>query len=257
MKRLVLITLLSIALPAALAAQSNLRSEQEKLEKEIAILDKQLQDNARKSSSALSSLNLARKKVASSRKLYEQSSRKVAQIDAQIRSMEKEIESLGRQLDTMSAHYARLVRVAYLNRDSRLWFMYVLSSESVGQGLHRAAYMKNLALSMNAQSARIREQRALLENQKEELVAKRSEAERLRSEQQKRLKSLKADEAKSQKIVNTLKKNRGKYQKELAARRKQVEALNREIKSMIERKSSKSSKEVDVKLSSQFSANKG
>lgn len=256
MKRF-LIILTILALPLSLGAQTAGQSKKARLEKEIAILDKQLQDNAKKSTSALSSLTLARKKVSSEKKLVEESNRQISQMDSRIKAKEKEIRTLQQKLDTMEYYYGRLVRTAYRNRDSRIWFMYILASESLKQGVNRVAYFKNLAVGMNSQARRIKESKAQLEEQKEQLLTLRTEAGKLRSEQQKQLKRLKAAESQSQSLVNKLKKDRNKYQRELAAKRKQVEALNREVNKIINQKSPKSSKPVDVKLSGQFSSNKG
>lgn len=256
MKRLLLILTLTV-LPLCLGAQNSGQSKKARLEKEIAILDKQLKDNAKKSSSALSTLSLAHKKVSNGKKLVEESTRQINQMDGRIREKEKEIRSLQQKLDTMSFYYGKLVRTAYRSRDSRIWFMYILSSESLKQGVSRVAYFKNLAGSMNTQAIRIKEAKARLQEQKDQLLSLRNEAGKLRNQQQKQLKSLKAAEAQSQDLVNRLKKDRNKYQKELAAKRRQVEALNREVTKMISQKPQKSSKPVDVKLSGQFSSNKG
>lgn len=255
MKRCLLILILSV-LPFSLTAQNSGKTKIERLEKEIAILDKQLKDNAKKSSSALNSLTLARKKVSSGKKLVEESNRQIREMDARIRAKEKDIASLQQKLDTMSYYYSKLILTAYRNRDSRVWFMYVLSSESLSQSIHRIAYFKNLATAMNSRAVQIREEKARLQEQKEQLLALRSEADKLRNDQQKRLKNLKAAEAESQSLVNRLKKDRNKYQKELAVKRKQVEALNKEVGRLIAAKP-KSSKPVDIKLSGRFSANKG
>ena len=62
--------------------------------------------------------------------------------------------------------------------------------------------------------------------------------------------------------VTQLKRNRSKYQKDLAAKKKQVEALNREIEriiaaSMRGKGTGKIKQPVDMKLDSEFSKNKG
>ncbi len=256
MKRLILILTL-FSLPLFLGAQNSDQSKKARLEKEIAILDKQLKDNAKKSSSALSTLTLAHKKVSNGKKLVEESNRQINQMDGRILEKEKEIRALQQKLDTMSFYYGKLVRTAYRSRDSRIWFMYILSSQSLKQGISRVAYFKNLAASMNTQAIRIEESKAQLQEQKDQLISLRNEAGKLRSQQQKQLKSLKAAEAQTQDLVNRLKKDRNKYQKELASKRRQVEALNREVSKMISRQSPDSSKPVDVKLSGQFSANRG
>lgn len=256
MKRGLLILIMSL-LAVAGNAQNSRQSVRDKLEKEIAILDKQLKENEKKSSSALNSLSLTRKKVSSRKKLVEESNKEIKTLDGQIKDKEAEIGVLQARMDTLSLYYDRLIKNAYKNRDSRVWFMYILSSEDIGQGLRRFGYFKNLASQMNSQAAKLKETRSNLESQKEELMGLRQQAGELKQSRQKELDKLKAAENESQKLVNLLQRNKTKYQKELAAKKKQVENLNREINKMITQKSGKSSKPVDVKLSGEFSANMG
>lgn len=255
MKRLTAILLSCLLAITAIAQSSSQQSKKAKLEKEIAILNKQLKENEKKSSSALNSLSLVRKKVSSSKKLVEENQKEIKSIDGDISVKEKGIARLQGRLDTLSLYYGKLIRSAYKNRDSRIWFMYVLSSDNLGQGVRRFDYFKNIARQMNVQAKKIQETKKELEIQREELLSMRKKAEDLRTSNQKELNKLKEAENQSQKIVNQLNRNKKKYQKQLAEKRKQVEALNKEIARMIQK--GKSSKPVDVKLSKEFSDNRG
>ena len=77
---------------------------------------------------------------------------------------------------------------------------------------------------------------------------------------------LQKEESESQALVNKLNKDKKRYQNELAAKRRQVEALNREIERIIRaameskgtRKGGKKpSAPIDYKLGNEFSSNKG
>lgn len=255
MKRLTAMLLSCLLAITAIAQSSSQESKKAKLEKEIAILNKQLKENEKKSSSALNSLSLVRKKVSSSKKLVEENQKEIKSIDGDISVKEKGIARLQGRLDTLSLYYGKLIRSAYKNRDSRIWFMYVLSSDNLGQGVRRFDYFKNIARQMNVQAKKIQETKKELEIQREELLSMRKKAEDLRTSNQKELNKLKEAENQSRKIVNQLNRNKKKYQKQLAEKRKQVEALNKEIARMIQK--GKSSKPVDVKLSKEFSDNRG
>ena len=254
MRRLVAI-LLCCLLAFSAVAQNSQESKKNKLEKEIAILNKQLKENEKKSSNALNSLSLVRKKVSSSKKLVDESKKEIKTIDGRISEKEREIARLQGRLDTLSLYYGQLVRNAYKNRDSRIWFMYILSSSNFGQGIRRFSYFKNLAQQMNAQARKIKETKKDLELQKNELLELRKKADSLRASHQKQLNKLKEAETQSQKIVNQLNRDKKKYQKQLADKRRQVAALNKEIAKMIQK--GKSSKPVDVKLSKEFCDNQG
>lgn len=256
MKRLAIILIVGLLATTAYA-QSSKQSSREKLEKEIELLDKRLKENEKKSSSAQKSLKLASRKVSASKKLVEESNKEIKAIDSKVSEKEGEIQLLDTRIDTLSLYFNRLVRNAYINRDGRVWFMYLLSSDNLGQGLKRFGYFKGLAGKMNSLARNLKEARAALELEKKELVDLRGQAETLRNSQQKQLDKLKAAEKQNQKLVNQLSRDKAKYQKELAAKKKQVEALNKELNRMIGQKGGKNAKPVDIKLSGEFSANKG
>ena len=256
MKRLTIILIVGLLATTAFA-QSSKQSSKEKLEKEIELLDKRLKENEKKSSSAQKSLKLASRKVSASKKLVEESNKEIKAIDSKVSEKEGEIQLLDTRIDTLSLYFNRLVRNAYINRDGRVWFMYLLSSDNLGQGLKRFGYFKGLAGKMNSLARNLKEARAALELEKKELVNLRSQAETIKNSQQKQLDKLKAAEKQSQKLVNLLSRDKAKYQKELAAKKKQVEALNKELNRMIGQKGGKNAKPVDTKLSGEFSANKG
>lgn len=256
MRRLILISAFCL-LTVTGAAQSATQSQKAKLEKEIELLDRQLKENEKKSSSALNSLSLTRKKVSSSRKLVEESNREIKAIDEKIGAKEKDILSLQARIDTLSLYYGKLIRSAYINRDSRIWLMYILSSDNLGKSFRRIGYFKNLASNLNNQAKKLSEAKSSLQVEKEELQTMRKQADEMKTSRQKQLNKLKSAETENQKLVNQLQRNKAKYQKQLASKRKQMEALNREISKIMEKKVVKSTNPEDIKLSGEFAANKG
>lgn len=264
-----LLPLLLLSQEAAAQDVSAQNSRKARLEKEIKLLDNQLKSNARQSASALSSLTLTRKKIENRKALIRESELEIAGMDRSINTLRRSVDSLQRRLDTMTVYYRRLVKSAYKNRDARMWYMYILASDNVAQGLRRYSYLRNMSGEMNRQGRDILAAKAELENKSDSLALLRKNAASLRDARMKELSSLKTDEASSQKLVNSLKKDKKKYQKELDSKRAEVKALNREISRLIAEYSSQSSsgkggtgkggvsKPVDIKLSKEFASNKG
>lgn len=249
-----LLCLLSLTAPG----QNRNSGKKAKLEKEIAILEKQLKENARKNDSALSSLSLVRKQVSNRKRLLSESEAEIRAIDATIGEKQKEIDKLQARVDTMSAYYSRLVHNAYRNRDAKVWYMYILSSDSPGQGVRRYNYLKSLSSQMNAQGRRLKSLKAELQEQKAGLEALKASAAKMRDNRAAELGRLQKEEANGERLVSQLKKDKNKYQKQLASKRKQVEALNREISKMIASGSSaKKRNPKDIQLSKDFSDNRG
>jgi len=274
MRRLIPIVLGLLLLGAAASAQDTRRQESRKaqLEKEIAVINQQLKDNAKSSSRALSDLTLVRRKISARQELIAESDREIRALDDSIRIKQKEINRLQARHDTLTLYYNRLIRSAYKNRDSRIWYMYILSSENIGQAVRRFGYLKGLSKNMSDQARQIQETAAVLEVEKERLSGMRDEARALRSQRQAAVDALRSEEGENASLVARLQKDRKKYQSDLQKKNREVEALNREIAEIIRKATAKpkssgttgkssggktTSTAVDEKLSSSFASNKG
>ena len=233
-----------------------------RLEQEIEMLDRQLAENVSRSRSELSRLTLVRAKISGRKSLIKESDRQIRKYADDIYLTQKKINRMNARLDTLSSYYEKLIRNAYKNRDARVWYMYILASEDLGQAFRRYSYFRNLSSQTRVQGDKIRTAREELEAEKARLRTLKSEAEKVRKSRQDELVSLQQEESEVARIVSALKKNRSKYEKELAAKKKQVEALDREIERII-REAMKASKskgektEIDYKLAEEFSSNKG
>lgn len=265
MKRLFTIIFSLFCFVASVSAQ-NVKASQDKkarLEREIAIIDKQIAANASKSSSKLSELELLRKKIENRKALLDEADSEIRTYDAMISKAKKQMDALQARVDTLSEHYSRLVMSAYKNRDTRLWYMYILSSDNIAQAFRRMSYFKNLSNQMNADARRLQQAKDELAEQKEAMDALRSNAQKVRQERASELNRLKAEESEANAVVRQLNRDKKKYQSQLASKKKEVEALNKELARLVAQsmkqqggKSSKSDPQA-VKLSSEFAKNKG
>lgn len=270
MRNLKLFIICLLLLPAALLrAQDTREYEQRKarLEREIAIIDKQLAENESRSSSLLADLFLVRKNVANRKALVAESDRQIKKINDQIYITQRQINKMQARIDTLSSHYSKLVLSAYKNRDARIWYMYMFASKSLGQAFRRFGYFRNLSAQLNQEAKTIRAAKEELEEKKKELDVMKAQAQSVRKERAAELEKLTKEERKADGVIRQLKKDRKKYQNQLAAKRKEVNALNREIERLIAEamgggKTAGSAKKkkpapVDMKLDAQFSKNKG
>ena len=235
-----------------------------RLEREIEIIDQQLAENATKSNAMLSNLTLIRKKISNRKALVSESDRKIKKYSDDIYLKQRQINQIQARIDVLTEHYSKLVLSAYKNRDSRIWYMYMLASDNLGQAFRRYSYFKNLSTQMNEEAKKIKEAKEELLKEKEVLSKLKAEAQAVKAERVKDLEKLKKDEAQSAKVVKDLQKNKKTYQNQLAAKKKQVVALNKEIERIVaaavKSQSSSSDKKkapVDYKLAEDFVKNKG
>lgn len=265
-----LVAALAWQLPAYSQDTRSQEARKARLQKEIAILDGQLRSNAAQSASALSRLNMISGKVESRKKLIAESDREIAEYSGSISAKEREIALMQARLDTLSDHYARLVRSAYVNRSAKIWYMYILASDNIGQAFRRYGYLRDLSKQMNSQASKIIDVQTELKKESEALAAMKREAESIKALRVTEMNKLKAEENDSRNLVSQLKKDKRKYQQDLSRKQREVDALNREIERIIrdatdekgsgkagKGKSTAKRKPIDYTLAKKFEANKG
>lgn len=258
MKRFLLLTILIFACAGAWAQDtSKQEAKKAQLEREIQELNRQLRALSGKRESAMSTLQLTQTKIATRRQLIAATEEEIRALDDSIKVRELEVEKLARRRDTLSYHYSRLVRSAYKNRDSRIWYMYILSSENLGQALRRYGYLRGFSRNLNAQARKIAEISARLDEEMLHIRDLRAEAEARRAELVDGMATLKVEEAESNRLLASLQQDKTRWENSIRQKNRQIEALNREIAEIVRRASASTVSEADVRLGADFASNKG
>lgn len=270
MKKIYILAVALVVSVISASAQdvSRQESRKAKLEREIELLDQQIAQNASRSTALLSSLDLLRKNIENRKALVRESDKEIRRYADSIYLKQLAINRLKARVDTLTSHYSRLVKSAYKNRDSRVWYMYILASDNLGQAYRRFGYFRNLSTRMKEEAVRIRQMQEELEVEKARLAQLKKNAEKVKAERVKELERLRKDETAAANMVAQLKKDRKKYEKELKAKKKEVEALNKEIQRIIAEatkpktssgggSASQKDDPAAIALSAEFSANKG
>ncbi len=265
--KIIVLSLSLLVYAPGVKAQDTRAQEEKKarLEREIAIIDRQLAENASQSSSMLSDLTLIRKKISNRKALVTEADCQVRKYADSIYLTNREITRLQVRIDTLTSHYSRLVMSAYKNRDARVWYMYMFASDNLGQAFRRFGYFRNLSSQMKSEAQRIRDMQDELAVKKERLDRMKKESEAVKASRQKELDELRKDENKADGVVKRLQKDRKKYQNQLAAKKKEVNALNREIARIIaaamktddQKKKDQVRAQLDMKLDAEFANNQG
>jgi len=277
MKRFLCIAILSVLTLAPVYAQTK-ASTQKKLtqvQKEIAQLDRQIKANNAKSSDAINQLTLTRKKIAAGNELVKEINRQIDSTTIEIEEKKKEIERAEDQYGIMLDYYEMLIRTAYVNRDTKMWLMYILSGKSLGQVIRRFNYMQSVSEDMRTQAQDIRDHKANMERQIIELDSLKAESVALLESRSEELKVLQEDEKKEKAVVDKLNRNKSEYQKKLAKKQREADALNKALRDFVAKEAAKKKSSsgkssgksttgksspknaADVKLSNEFAGNKG
>lgn len=261
MKRFLIILLfLSLQLPLWGQDVSSQRERKRKIEEEISFINNQLKNLSKKQKASTAELSLIQRKVASRKKLLNSLDQQIKDTENKINLKQKEINRLQKELDTLEIYYNHLVLNTYKNRDTKVWFMYLLSSQNIGQGYRRYAYLKNLAGEVNNMGVKIKEKQAVLEKEQQQLAEIKAEAQAMRKTRESEYKRFVAEETESRKTIKSLSKTEKQYRSELAQKRREVEQLNREIQRILNKtieSQKKDNTQIDYALASQFENNKG
>ena len=273
MRKAFIILMLVLAAAFSAGAQNSsvkrLENQRAQLEKDIARLNSMLNQNTMRSSEILSSLTLVRRKISAREQIIASYDQTLRILNDSLRMCQRDLERLQARHDTLQYYYSRLVRGAYKNRDTRLWYMYVLSSGSVSQAFNRMGYFRNLSSQMSDQAVKVKEAAAELEAQKVRLNKIKAETNQMKQKVVDERTQLRTEEGDASKMVDKLKKDRRTYEKQLKEKNRQKEELNRKIAGLIRQQTNKqgggkkssggktTSTQIDTKLSNEFAANKG
>ncbi len=257
--------------PAFGETKDGMQKKLSKVQNEIAELDRQIKANEAKSSDALAQLTLTRKKIDAGKELAAELGKQIESTNKQIGAKKKDISKASERYQMMLDAYELLIRKAYTNRDTKMWLTYIFSGKDIGQILRRYNYLHSMSEDMRSQARDIRDQKVHLERQMASLDSLRKEEVSLLKAHSEELKSLRADEKSEKAVVDKLKRNKADFQKQLAKKKKEADALNKSIREFVQgqtgakstgKKSATTGKSspksaADVKLSNEFAGNKG
>lgn len=261
MKRIVIIfAAVLLVMPVRAQDISRQKERKEQLEAEISRIDEQLGANRDKRKQSINTLILTRKKRDAREKLIAGIDEDIRNYDNSISDAELQIIRLNSRLDTLRKYHTRLVQGAYKTRDSRIWFMYILSSKDVNQGLRRWSYLKNLSNAVKKQADEIRSTEADLQQEKSRLEQLKSESMLAKAEREKEKAELTAEEKRINSMVAQLSREEKSMKRDLQKKQKEVEKLNKEIERILAeavRQQKENATEMDYALSAKFGENKG
>ena len=265
------LTMLFLAIAASAYGQSvdEHRARIEKIEGEIRLLDNQIRSTSQKQKNTLDELVFIKRKIENRESILKEIDKELKRLESAITLKNSEIRRNERELDTLEKRYGHLVLNTYKNRDTRIWFLYILSSKSIGQGYRRWEYLKDYADAINRQGEEIKSMRKEIIAQKDTLIRLKNNTVATQREREREYETLLAEQKEMERYSKQLASNQNKYRRELASKRNEVEKLNREVEKLlaqaIEQQEKKSADKKDypvfaastAQLSADFAANKG
>lgn len=258
--RYVWIVLLALSLSTVVYGQKSAAVRQLEQQRKEALADieetnKLLQETAQTAKTSLNRLNLLSKQILSRKKVISLLNQELDEIEKDILNIQGLLRTLKRELGDKQTNYGKSMRGLYKRHSSQDKLLFILSAESFSQSMRRMRYLREYADWQKRQANDIVEKQAEISRKQAEMEKTRAEKRALLGTRQEESKKLESEEASQKEEVQLLNKRQKDLKADLQKKRRQAEALNRQIEKQIAEEIARA--EAEAKAAREQAAAKG
>lgn len=258
--RHVWIVLLALSLSTVVYGQKSAAVRQLEQQRKEALADieetnKLLQETAQTAKTSLNRLNLLSKQILSRKKVISLLNQELDEIEKDILNIQGQLRTLKRELGDKQTNYGKSMRGLYKRHSSQDKLLFILSAESFSQSMRRMRYLREYADWQKRQANDIVEKQAEISRKQAEMEKTRAEKRALLGTRQEESKKLESEEASQKEEVQLLNKRQKDLKADLQKKRRQAEALNRQIEKQIAEEIARA--EAEAKAAREQAAAKG
>lgn len=258
--RYVWIVLLALSLSTVVYGQKSAAVHQLEQQRKEALADieetnKLLQETAQTAKTSLNRLNLLSKQILSRKKVISLLNQELDEIEKDILNIQGQLRTLKRELGDKQTNYGKSMRGLYKRHSSQDKLLFILSAESFSQSMRRMRYLREYADWQKRQANDIVEKQAEISRKQAEMEKTRAEKRALLGTRQEESKKLESEEASQKEEVQLLNKRQKDLKADLQKKRRQAEALNRQIEKQIAEEIARA--EAEAKAAREQAAAKG
>lgn len=233
----IFLSLLFLCLTSSLWSQS---SQQEKLEKRKAEIQKEIRDNEKmlksvrsKEKSAMNVFLIQKNKIRLKENLIRTTERQAKLLANDIYLNQLKINKLNRELKVLKEDYAKMIVKSYKSRSEQSRAMFILSSNSFIQAYKRAQYLKQYTSFRKAQGEEINSKSKELVEYNEKLSIQKKAKQKLIVENQKEKSVLEEEKKEQEKLVNEIRKNKNRIVSEIRKKQRESKTIDAQINRLI------------------------
>ena len=237
------------------AAVRQLEQQRKEALADIEETNKLLQETAQTAKTSLNRLNLLSKQILSRKKVISLLNQELDEIEKDILNIQGQLRTLKRELGDKQTNYGKSMRGLYKRHSSQDKLLFILSAESFSQSMRRMRYLREYADWQKRQANDIVEKQAEISRKQAEMEKTRAEKRVLLGTRQEESKKLESEEASQKEEVQLLNKRQKDLKADLQKKRRQAEALNRQIEKQIAEEIARA--EAEAKAAREQAAAKG
>ena len=237
---LLLITLFAILASAgdALArrrSRNDVSRERQRNEQQIARARRQLETNTAEVGRQLNRLGLLEATISLRGDTIARLERQITALDSQITAMSDSIDLLNRRAGALRANYGSTLRALRSRRQGMSDLAFIFSARSFSQAWRRLRYLREVARATTRRAAQVREASRRVTAARLSLDSMMTRLQSSMAVLQRSQATLTAERASAAALVTSLRKEGRALNTEIERRRRQSQALERELQQIIER----------------------
>ena len=250
--------------------RSQLERERQKLLNQIETSNELLSQTKKNKSKSITHLRALQNKIEKRNALIANLGSEASMIEADIQQKNELIASLENDLTRLRDNYSAMVRAAYKHQIGFSEWMFIFSADDFNKAFKRMRYLREYAHYRKQQAELIGKTKTSFEARLIELELDKSTKQKLQLQYAGQISELKDEKTEENRLVSGLKSKESKIKREIAAKRKNADKLQKEIEDIIRREielarlkaKDKSGSSLAItpeaaKLSAGFSSNKG
>lgn len=237
-------TFVFLCLGLSCFAQSinDLQNKKDKAAKEIEYTSRLLNETSKSEKSSISKLRLINNKISKRNSVISNISNEIKIYEDFIETNTQAIKMLENDIEDLKDEYAKVIRLAYKNRNVNDKILFLLSSESFNQAYRRLLYFKRYKDYRENQAKVITEVRKVLDESAQRLEQQKIEKQKLIGQNQVEKHKLSKEQKQQNSELKKLKTQKSSLQKKLRKQQKTERKLEREIQRIIEEEARKNQK---------------
>jgi septal ring factor EnvC (AmiA/AmiB activator) len=246
-----------IQIPVRVYSIQELGRQRKATLEDIELTSQLLNETSATAKNSLNRLNLLAQQLLSRKKVLAILGQEIVAIDQKVKTLNDDIDLLGKDLARTKENYAKSMQNQQQeHRTAQYKILFILSAENFSQSYRRMRYLREYSNWQKEEAGRIIEKQNEIANRKTELENSRKEKQELLTQRERENEKAENEKRLQQREVRNLNRKQKDLQLQLREKKKQADALNKQIESLIaedmdhpEKKAPVSASDTSAKLS--------
>ena len=215
-------------------SRAELEEQRKKTLDEISYIDNLLQTTSRERQQSVNSLSIISNRLALRERVLAGIREEISLLNNRIGLNTLAISMMENDLTVLKQDYAKAIVNSYRTVKGYPLMVYILSAKDFNQGYKRMKYLQQIVIARRNSAEIIGELKEQVESSKEKLSADLKVVSELRAREEAQRALLVQEQRSMQQMVNTLNNRRTQLQRDLDAKRRVAQQIEREIQRLIE-----------------------